>query len=197
VDLACKIERLIIAGDSLDNQKDSDGNDDSGAEGLRILDLFLHTMSQSLPVDLMPGMRDPTTVMLPQRPLHRAMFQHCAVPECAAFECRTNPFSYTLGDKLFLGTSGQNLDDLLRYFRDPDPLKLAGNALKWRHIAPTAPDTLCMHLIYKFILIANFTKDAYPFVENDPFLIQKCPDVYFVGNQPEFRTELVVGMFIQ
>lgn len=96
-----------------------------------------------MPIDLMPGSRDPTTVMLPQRPLHRAMFEQCAGPECSGLACRTNPFSCTVGEKLILGTSGQNLDDLMRYFKDADPLVLASNTMKWRHIAPTAPDTLC------------------------------------------------------
>ena len=40
-------------------------------------------------------------------------------------------------------------------------------SLQWRHLAPTAPDTL----------------PCYPFCDTDPFVLGECPHVYFVGNQ--------------
>lgn len=49
--------------------------------------------------------------------------------------------------------------------------------LQWRHIAPTAPDTLT----------------CYPFTDDDPFIVTDCPHVYFVGNQPEYATKLMTG----
>jgi DNA polymerase delta subunit 2 len=49
--------------------------------------------------------------------------------------------------------------------------------LRWRHLAPTAPDTLT----------------CYPFVSSDPFVLEECPHAYVVGNQPEFATRLVTG----
>ena len=34
---------------------------------------------------------------------------------------------------------------------------------------------------------------CYPFQENDPFVLEECPHVYFVGNQPRFETTVVRG----
>lgn len=34
---------------------------------------------------------------------------------------------------------------------------------------------------------------CYPFQENDPFVIEECPHVYFVGNQPKFETTTIEG----
>jgi DNA polymerase delta subunit 2 len=33
----------------------------------------------------------------------------------------------------------------------------------------------------------------YPFPDADPFILRQRPDVYFIGNQPEFETALVGG----
>jgi len=49
--------------------------------------------------------------------------------------------------------------------------------LEWRHLAPTAPDTLA----------------CYPFCDDDPFVLPSLPHVYFVGNQPAFATSLLEG----
>lgn len=32
---------------------------------------------------------------------------------------------------------------------------------------------------------------SYPYSDRDPFVLEKTPDVYVVGNQPEFGTEMV------
>ena len=53
---------------------------------------------------------------------------------------------------------------------------MAASTLHWRHMAPTAPDTLWCH----------------PYFTTDPFVLAETPDLYLVGNQPEFRTKLVV-----
>ena len=34
---------------------------------------------------------------------------------------------------------------------------------------------------------------VYPFPDADPFIIHKRPEVYIIGNQPEFQTTLVGG----
>lgn len=42
----------------------------------------------------------------------------------------------------FLGTSGQNIDDLKKYSEANDTLEFMERTLRWRHLAPTAPNTL-------------------------------------------------------
>lgn len=34
---------------------------------------------------------------------------------------------------------------------------------------------------------------AYPFQEDDPFVMKECPHLFFVGNQPEFSTRTISG----
>jgi DNA polymerase delta subunit 2 len=77
----------------------------------------------------------------------------------------------------FLGTSGQTIDDIDKYTDGREPIQLAESTMFWRHIAPSAPDTLW----------------CYPFQDRDPFIVEQCPDVYFIGNQPRFDTSELVG----
>ncbi len=77
----------------------------------------------------------------------------------------------------FLGHSGQPVADALKYGRLESPLKIMCETLRWRHIAPTAPDTL----------------SCYPFSDMDPFILKSAPHVYFAGNQPSFETAMVEG----
>ncbi|KAI8998845.1 DNA polymerase alpha/epsilon subunit B-domain-containing protein [Trametes punicea] len=73
--------------------------------------------------------------------------------------------------------SGQPIDDMFKYVPTPpiSRMTLAEATLRWRHMAPTAPDTLWCH----------------PYLMKDPFIITQTPDVYVVGNQPAFATKLV------
>jgi DNA polymerase delta subunit 2 len=79
--------------------------------------------------------------------------------------------------RTFLVNSGQPLDDMYKYVLSPPTtrIQMAENSLKWRHMAPTAPDTLWCH----------------PYFDLEPFILPVTPDFYVVGNQPEFSTELV------
>ena len=56
-------------------------------------------------------------------------------------------------------------------------LDLLAKTLSWRHLAPTAPDTLT----------------CYPFSDDDPFVLQQCPHILFAGNQQQFETRLLEG----
>jgi DNA polymerase delta subunit 2 len=79
--------------------------------------------------------------------------------------------------RTILATSGQPLNDMCKYVPTvaTTRLTLAEATLKWRHIAPTAPDTLWCH----------------PFFTIDPFVIAETPDIYAIGCQPRFATRLV------
>lgn len=83
----------------------------------------------------------------------------------------------TIVSRMILVTSGQTIEDMYKYVSSPPAtrLGLATSTLQWRHIAPTAPDTLWCH----------------PYKGKDPFIINETPDLYVIGNQPEFKTRLL------
>lgn len=149
-------------------------------------------LAATVPVDVMPGSDDPTNFTLPQQPLHQ-----CLVPRSSRYSTLrrvTNPYEAYIGHRLFLGASGQILDDLKKYTAVstafgatagkeegggseaaglPVSLSLMEQLLRWRHMAPTAPDTL----------------PCYPFCDIDPFVIRECPHVFFCGNQVHGKGE--------
>jgi len=68
-------------------------------------------------------------------------------------------------------SSGESLCDSLKYCpNNVDPLEVAKIHLLSRHVAPSAPDTLW----------------CFPFFERDPFVIEKSPHLYIIGNQPNY-----------
>jgi len=53
----------------------------------------------------------------------------------------------------FLRTSIQNVDDLEKYLEAKDKLEFMERTLRWRHVAPTTPNTLGMYIIYASMLL--------------------------------------------
>ncbi|KAI0262892.1 hypothetical protein BC834DRAFT_889496 [Gloeopeniophorella convolvens] len=161
------------------------------------LSAHLHDLSKSVPLHVLPGETDPSGTILPQQALPRAMFGTAS--NYTSFSCETNPAYIRLapgklgddGDvdptsfrssgrtsvRTILATSGQPLNDMSKYVPTAPTtrLNLAEATLRWRHIAPTAPDTLWCH----------------PFFTLDPFIIAQTPDIYAIGCQPRFGTRLV------
>ena len=133
-------------------------------------DSFLAEILPSIPVTLMPGETDPANFSLPQQGIHRAMLPraraYCAGPTAPDQEAEpgwldsvTNPWEGDVEGWRLWGSSGQNVDDVLRYldFADDMPggdgdeaedaegrIKIMEAMLRWRCGVPTAPDTLCM-----------------------------------------------------
>ncbi|XP_059620808.1 DNA polymerase delta subunit 2 [Phlebotomus argentipes] len=174
------IVRVIVAGNSVrneDNHADSvDLEQQATSEelnGIKFLDQFLHDLGGSVHVDLMPGEFDPTSSLLPQPPLHPLLLPMSS----QLMSCRSvpNPYACEIGGRCILGMSGQNVDDILRYSRISDSLSALKATYRWGHIVPTCPDT----------------KFAYPLQGKDPFVIDECPHIYFAGNCPEYKSELV------
>ncbi|KAI5924359.1 DNA polymerase delta subunit 2 [Camillea tinctor] len=204
-----QISRLIIAGNSIsledprpvaDGDKDSKdkqqkkyGYDASSYNALpsQLLDEFLSALLPSLPVTLLPGSRDPANASYPQQPIHAAMFPKSRVyttvqpskdgsssnGESNWFDTVTNPWEGEVDGWRVLGTGGQNIDDIFKYVGSDDRLGMMECTARWRLSAPTAPDTLW----------------SYPFQDDDPFVMQTCPHLYFVGCQPTFGTRVVTG----
>ncbi|KAL2118381.1 hypothetical protein VTJ04DRAFT_8041 [Mycothermus thermophilus] len=196
------ISRLIIAGNSIGKPADADeakkshskkyGYDASSYNPLpaQLLDGFLSELLPTLPVTLLPGASDPATVSFPQQPIHQAMFPrarvYASLPPGTGqsepsgpgwFDNVTNPWEGEIEGWRVLGTSGQNLDDICRYVDSEDRLGMMEAMCRWRCSAPTAPDTLW----------------CYPFQEDEPFTMNDCPHLYFIGNQPEFGTKVIEG----
>lgn len=63
-----------------------------------------------------------------------------------------------------------------RYSDIADCTTILQRLLEWRHLIPTAPDTLA----------------AYPFYDADPFIVESAPHVLFAGGQPAYgSTEIL------
>ena len=116
----------------------------------------------------MPGAHDPANFVLPQQPLH-----HCLLPQSyqlSTFHAVSNPYSCRIGGRVVMGNSGQPVLDILMNSALEHPLDAMEKTLEWRHMCPTAPDTL----------------GCYPYDDDDPFIFNVCPDIYFAGNQDSF-----------
>ncbi|KAF7586810.1 hypothetical protein BBP40_008328, partial [Aspergillus hancockii] len=214
------ITRLVIAGNSLGASMTTDLNENSAgskkkggpkkygydasaynASPITQFDTFLAEILPSIPITLMSGASDPANFSLPQQGIHRAMFPrsraYCSGPPAAGetpepgwFDSVTNPWEGDVEGWRLWGSSGQNVDDVLRYLdfassngnvgADGDSearIKIMEAMLRWRCGVPTAPDTIW----------------SYPFQTHDPFVMQSCPHLFFAGNQPQFRTAVIEG----
>ena len=184
------IVRLIIAGNVMYDvsaaAKGSGSNNDvlrkkaaedqrELADRLHALDVFLTTVAAAMPIDVMPGAKDPCNFLMPQQPFHKCMLPQAT--RLSTLSLCTNPHACDIAGVSFLGTSGQPLDDMQKYLPGEDRLETLAQTLRFQHVAPTAPDTL----------------GCYPFVAADPFIMNECPRVYFAGNQPKYDSVEVKG----
>lgn len=136
-------------------------------------DFHLAELASYVSVDCMPGPADPAGFSLPQQPLYKAV-----IPAASMFSSLrpcTNPHALCLHGVEFLGSSGQNIESICKYMNADGWTEALENCLHWRHMAPTAPDTL----------------PCYAFFDDDPFIISSCPHVFFAGNAPRFETKLL------
>lgn len=158
-----QITRLVIAGNSIAREDPEDKPADKTVQKkygydassynpapFQLLDDFLAEILPSIPVTMLPGANDPATTALPQQPVHAAMFPRsrefaAADPSLGPgwFDCVTNPWEGEVEGWRFLGTAGQNVDDVFKYIGSDDRLGMMEAMCRWRCIAPTAPDTLC------------------------------------------------------
>ncbi|KAL9661614.1 hypothetical protein QQ045_026438 [Rhodiola kirilowii] len=177
--VAADIVHVVIAGNSVEisqelfNGQTVNPKDQSRlSEPIKELDILLTEIAASVPVDIMPGPDDPANFSLPQQPLHRCLFPSSS--SYNTFRSCSNPHSFEIDTIRFIGTSGQNIEDLENYSYAKDRLEFMERTLRWRHLAPTTPNTL----------------GCYPYTDRDPFLIESCPHVYFAGNQSHYGTRM-------
>nr|CAH8823318.1 unnamed protein product [Trichobilharzia regenti] len=142
--------------------------------------------SNGIAIDLLPGPSDPTSLLMPQQPIHSAALP-CAVSRSGGVGSghlcgRTNPYSFLFEGRRILATSGQGVNELYRYTKLEKACDRMEATLLWGHLAPTCPDTL----------------PGYPMIDNDPLLFHSSystefsnnishdyPDIYIAGCQPE------------
>ncbi|KAF8631413.1 hypothetical protein AX17_005091 [Amanita inopinata Kibby_2008] len=192
---SAQISRLIIAGNSLtpilepvepvpERKARRQVQEVTPLSPHPILNLSAHLydIGQTMPIHILPGETDPSGILMPQQAFPRAMFGE--VSKLSTFYRETNPTYLRLqcGRKpsvarTMLINSGQPLNDIFKYLPSPPNTRLAvlESTLRWRHMAPTAPDTLWCH----------------PYFTKDPFLMNMTPDIYIVGGQERFGTRLV------
>ncbi|KAF2429878.1 hypothetical protein EJ08DRAFT_634702 [Tothia fuscella] len=201
-DEPAQISRLIIAGNSLSHSAPIESREEHAARPLAkrfghdtiaynpvpstALDLFLAQLLPSLPITILPGDSDPSSIAIPQQPLHPALFPHSRSyaniltqegGEPSWFHSVTNPWEGDIDGLRFLGNGGQPINDMYKYVKGSNRLRMMEHLLRWRNNAPTAPDTLW----------------TFPFQDNDPFIMRDCPHVFFAGNQPRFATSTIEG----
>ncbi|KRZ77435.1 DNA polymerase delta subunit 2, partial [Trichinella papuae] len=185
----CKVSqicRLIIAGNSIQAKQRNSAHtfgqvakylskkiSNPGVEAALNFDAFLDKLVRFISVDVMPGDMDPANHLLPQQPLHKCLFPKSG--KIDTLNRVTNPYCASIDGIEFLGTSGQNVDDIYRFSSCEDRLTIMKNTLTWGHLCPTCPDTI----------------GCYPYKDKDPFILDRMPHVYFAGNQPTFG----VGQF--
>lgn len=184
---SASIVRIIVAGNSIRSSLEikqrsnltRQPESENTLKAVNSVDELLSNWIKSVKVDLMSGEFDPSNFMLPQQPMHHCMFPKCA--QSLNFRGVTNPYDCEIAGRTILGTSGQNVHDIMRYTKIDDPLEALKSCLQWGHIAPTSPDTL----------------PCFPYYDKDPFVMEHCPSVFFVGNVSEFKTELHEGRIFE
>ncbi|KAH8633868.1 DNA polymerase subunit delta-2 [Alternaria alternata] len=198
-----KITRLVIAGGSLAKGSPILSREDFAAKKSAArhygydassynaapttrLDEFLCEILPSLPITMLPGASDPSNVALPQQPLHPALFPKTrlyAEPPIETnttlngFDAVTNPWLGDIDGYRVLGTGGQTVKDLLKYVNRVKSIDAMEMMLRWRCVAPTAPDTLW----------------CYPFQDDDPLMLKECPHMYIAGCQKKFEKKVIEG----
>lgn len=147
---AARISTLVLAGDSVESaawmrtpERHASG---AAPNPFAAFDPWLEQVCATLDaVVVLPGARDPSSVTLPQQPLLAPLMPRAA--RHASLHLATNPAWFGVHHRAVLATSGQAVEDLLRYLPDDAQagaaLPLALATLQWSHVAPTAPDTLC------------------------------------------------------
>lgn len=184
-DTVSKVTRVIIAGNSIRNEPQKNtqtismvsrvAESQESLEAVEAFDNFLLKLCEVVDVDVMPGEHDPSNHILPQKPMHFCMYPKSSVYK--SFSQVSNPYCCELNGLKIMGNSGQPIRDIMRFSDIADSLEVMEQCLVWNHLAPTAPDTL----------------GCYPYYNEDPFILQDCPHVFFAGNQAEFKSKSVRG----
>ena len=167
-----RIAHVLVAGNGAAPWEPDAGGGSTVVAHLSGLDHFLAELAAHVPVDYMCGPDDVGPRALPQPPLFRSLLPNATMEK--GLRLCTNPCVRTIEGFLFVGSSGQPVDDARDHLPPPEreagdaSLRVLSTTLECAHMAPTAPGTLHCHA----------------YVHEDPFVLRARPHVYFAGNQP-------------
>merc|ERR1712002_155341 len=119
-----KVVRFVVAGNALSEETSGRGDDKiakyllrnvqaKSVGGVKALDGLLAQLGSCMPVDLMPGEFDPVSQFLPQQPFHK-----CMLPQSLVYKTVqpvTNPYEAVVAGVRMLGTSGENVNNIMKY----------------------------------------------------------------------------------
>lgn len=74
---------------------------------------FLTELSLNIDVDIMPGEQDFSNSFMPQQPFNSCVFPKLAKEGRTGINLVTNPHQFEINGFHFLGTSGQNIKDMM------------------------------------------------------------------------------------
>ena len=205
---AAKVGHVLIAGNIVPSgaapssrKPLSFGEKERAADPIVEADRFLSSLASAIPVSVMPGNDDPSNHLLPQQPFHR-----CLLPSASRnsnLSRVSNPYSCSLGGRLLLATSGQNVTDFALYqkaeshwessegkkaLNNGDASHEGGKSINHPN-GDLALDIMESMLTNRHIApTCPDTLGAYPFYEQDPFTLDSSPHIFLAGNQNEFAT---------
>ncbi|OMJ23995.1 DNA polymerase delta small subunit [Smittium culicis] len=169
-------EKMVLLGlEKTNDAKFQETLTESKSE-FEILDEYLSQLTNCLDVILMPGESDPTSSILPQQQISVDIMLP-KTHSMNSLHSTTNPAMFDIDNVSFLGSSGQNVQDISRCLVDHNLIDIAYSTLSSRLFAPTSPDTI----------------PCYPSQTHDPLILTECPNVYFIGNMPYFDSRVVVS----
>jgi DNA polymerase delta subunit 2 len=183
-----RINRLIIVGNAVYSPEETDQVEKGSyikqelntrvykklIQSYEEFDDYLDILTQSITVDLMPGASDTSSIFFPQLALSPLMLQKSGTN--SSLNLANNPHKFEMNEISFIGTSGQNIDNIRKYTTiSKNPIDILEKTIEWGHICPSAPDTV----------------RTYPITGNDPLILREIPNVYFTGNQKTFETKLI------
>lgn len=177
------IARVIIAGNIIprvpvtmggtDEEIESDMN--GIVDSMKVFDGIINQLGESIEIDIMAGENEVnlSRASMPQTPISPIYFPESR--KLKTVRCVTNPYLASFDDVIVLGTSGQGVKSVFKQTSYTDFVSCMEAMLKWRHILPSAPDSIpCL-----------------PFTKTDPFVIRSLPHVFFSAGYKEFHVKKV------
>lgn len=181
------IDEFILMGGFFPSEIEGEG------PALDKINALCNTAKQRLV--LVPNLNDPTSKILPQRPLHKRMFSSEPI-------LLSNPTFFVSEGCRYLLSSGENVKDLLKYFPYKSEqvllhsqtcaemtdrehmihdvecfLDAMESIMNCRYMCPTSPDTL----------------KSEPIGAEDPFIIERHCNVFFCGDAPSSGARKIDG----